>query len=269
MPALPGDRLTEAYRAAQVRNAAALALRLRQQFGGIFLDGPATASQISAFVDAAVPAVMAANDQAARQAQEYIGLLQRLEARGAVVLAERAAPPPEEAVRTSLIVTGPIAYNRRLDRTQSDPESARGKLDRSTARSMSVTGVMNAGIRHAQNGARDTVKDYVKADARARAWVRVTANDPRVCWMCAMLASRVNFKDGSFDDSDSMFEGIGTAKVHDGCRCHLRPIYGAGLPEATLSYKDAWRDLSGGPDDAATNFRRNWEIRNGVRKAAG
>lgn len=259
MPALPGDRLTGAYRAAQVRNAAMLALRLQQRWRGVSLDN--IESQ-RAFLDVAVGDVVRHHGIAVTQANSYLGALQSLEAgKGGIVLVDNPPTPNLEQIRRSLAVTGPGAWLAREARAQSDPESARGQADRAVAKSKSAAGMMGAGIRHAQNGARDTVQEYVKKDRRARGWVRVTAQDEKVCYFCAMLASRVNWERDSFEDSNAGFTGdIGTAKVHDSCRCHLRPVYGA-LPEETLMYREAWASMSGGPKSAVKNFRSNWEAR--------
>jgi len=265
MAHLPGDRLSEQYRRAQVANAAALARKIRRQFGGVLLDNPASQRN---FLDVAVPEVIRHNRTAAEQASDYIRALRALEGgafRGAVIL---APPPSEEQVRTSLAVTGPSAYRRKVAKVQIPEDTARGQIERARKRDEATTGVMHSAIRHAQNGARDTVLEYVQNGKEARGYYRLTAGDDKVCYFCAMLASRINYNDDSFDESDALFEGIGTAKVHDGCRCHLRPIYSKAIPDSVIEYGRAWSALSGGEDDPVTNFRRGWETRHGVRKAA-
>jgi hypothetical protein len=268
MAVLPGDRLTAAYRRQQVQNAALLAARLRRQFGGVLLDSPASQRN---FLDLATPEVIAANRRSADQAVAYLRALRMLEGDSLSTSAIEVAPPPAlEQVRRSLAFTGVVEYGRRDAAVQSDPDSARGMADRSIARRQSATGVMGSGIRHAQNGARDTVVQFVERETKARGWVRVTAMDDKVCYFCAMLASRVDWKEDSFEDSDAGFTGdIGTAKVHDSCRCHLRPVYTRELPDETLYYRRAWSALSGGDKSAVNNFRSGWDraIREGAAAA--
>ena len=269
MAVLPGDRLTAAYRAAQVRNAALLAAKLRRRYSGVDLASPQSQRN---FLDLAVQDVVMHHGRAQDQAVVYLDALQPLEAGRDLVVVERGPAPNLEQIRTSLAVMGPVKGRQREARIQSDPTSARGAFDRRVAARKTTADVMGAGIRHAQNGARDTVTQYVGRDARAKGYVRVTANDENVCFFCAMLAIRVYWKAGSFDDSDDQFEGIGTAKVHDACRCHMRPIYSMVLPNETIAYRDAWAALSteaidGENRGALKNFRSQWEKRQRERVA--
>lgn len=261
MAALPGDRLTAAYRADQVRNAALLAAKLRRRYTGVDLQN--VESQ-RAFLDLAVRDVVQHHGRAQDQAVVYLRSLQSLEATGGLVVVDKGPPPNLEQIRRSLAVMGPAAGRQRDREVQSDPESARGIADRRIAARKTAAGVMGAGIRHAQNGARDTVRQYVESDERAKGWVRVTAQDEKVCFFCAMLASRIDWKAGSFDAADAMFEGPGNAKVHDSCRCHLRPVYSRELPEETLRYREWWSEFSGAAIDGTDrgmlkNFRSQWE----------
>jgi hypothetical protein len=263
MAALPGDRLTAAYRAAQVRNAALLAAKLRRRYAAVDLS--VTESQ-RAFLELATGDVVFHHARATDQSVIYLRSLQSLEAAGPLVPVDAGPPPNLEQIRRSLAVMGPVAGRQRVAEVQSDPESARGIAERNIAQRKTAAGVMGAGIRHAQNGARDTVRQYVEKDRRARGWVRVTAQDDRVCAFCAMLASRIDWKEGNFDASDAEFVGPGTAKVHDSCRCHLRPIYSRELPEETLFYREQWSALSAEAIDGsnrglARNFRSQWEKR--------
>ena len=271
MAELPGDRLTDAYRRAQLRNAAALAATIRRRHAGVDPNNLASAAN---FVDMSTQDVLRSNRSAATQASVYlraISLLEQTES-GRTPSVDIAPPPPVEAIRTSLAVTGLVGLRERLARVQSAEDTTRGGDDRATARSKSTAAVMGAAIRHAQDGARDTVVNFVEK-GRARAFVRVTAGDDRVCYFCAVLASRLNYSRDSFEISDGLFDGPGTAKVHDSCRCHLRPIYGVGIPDETQFYRDMWFQLSGEAIDgsnrgALKNFRSQWEkrIRDGVQR---
>lgn len=257
MVALPGDRLTEAHRAAQVRNAAGLAGDLARRFRGVELGNVQSERN---FLDLATPLVLERNARSTSLALDYLRNLQGLEARGAVTHVDPAPTPSVEQVRTSLAVTGPIAWSQRMKRAKPADTTA-GERDRAAARQVAGAGLVGSAIRHAQNGARDTVRLYVARDERAKAYVRITAMDMAVCYFCAALAGRVDWKDDSFDESDAGFEGLGTAKVHDNCRCHLRPIYSGALPDSVEAYRRAWKAMSGGEDGAMLNFRRNWSKR--------
>lgn len=92
-----------------------------------------------------------------------------------------------------------------------------------------------AAIRQAMNGGRGAVNDIVRKDRRAIGYARFTDSNP--CYFCALLASKGTvYKIGSFKASDAKFkdnenapdlpEGYSdVAKVHDHCRCSLRPVF--------------------------------------------
>lgn len=268
MAELPGDRLTDAYRRAQIRNAAALASTVRRRFAGVDINNPASAAN---FVDLSTSDVLRSNRTAAQQASVYLRAISLLEGNDRVPRVDPAPPPPVEAIRTSLAVTGLVGLRQRLAQVQSPDETTRNGMDKAAARSKSTAAVMGAAIRHGQDGARDTVVDFVEK-GRARAFVRVTAQDEKVCYFCAMLAGRLNYSRTSFEISDDQFQGPGTAKVHDSCRCHLRPVFTVGVPAETEFYREMWRQLSGQAIDgknrgAAKNFRSQWEKR--LRDGAG
>lgn len=266
--ALPGDRLTEAYRRAQIRNAAGLAATVRRRFDGV---DPTNLASTRNFLDVATQDVLRSNRNAATQASIYLRSISILEGDTRTPAAvDIAPPPPVEAIRTSLAVTGLAGLRDRLAMVQSKDDTERGARDRAEARSKSTAAVMGAAIRHGQNGARDTVVDFVEK-GRARAFVRVTAMDEKVCYFCAVLASRLNYSRDSFEISDGQFTGPGTAKVHDSCRCHLRPVFTVGVPDETQFYRDMWAELSGEAIDgsnrgALKNFRSQWEkrLRDGI-----
>lgn len=268
MATLPGDRLAQAHRRAQVRNALELAVRVRGQFVGL---DPSNAAAGRNFLDAATELTLQYNRRAALQSQAFLRALQPLEASGPSRVVDLADPPPVAAVRRSLAITGPVTLRQRLDALrenldQSGRPTVGTQRSLAAARQSATAAVVGSAIRHAQNGARDTVIEFTKGDRRARGYVRVTSGDERVCYFCAMLGGRVGYSRDSFEFSDSEFEGPGTAKVHDSCRCHLRPVYGKELPDEVLAYQQHWRDLSGAAIDgkdrgAAKNFRSQWEAR--------
>jgi hypothetical protein len=122
-------------------------------------------------------------------------------------------------------------------------------------------------IRHTLNAGRDQIAAAQQADPAAVGYYRETDGDP--CHFCAMLASRgAVYKEDSFDESDPRFEGEGTAKVHDDCACHNRPIFTRDilLPEPNRKAFDTWMSLTGfdaygEPIEPQREFRQRWEGR--------
>ncbi|MEC4857152.1 hypothetical protein R2325_16380 [Mycobacteroides chelonae] len=113
-----------------------------------------------------------------------------------------------------------------------------------------------AGIRQAINGSRNVTRNLVKFDRRIIGYARFTDGNP--CWFCAFLASRGGvYKKGSFIESDAKRtapknppevpeEYSRIAKVHNHCRCTLRPVYSKAQSmddEAKFYYKQ-WTDLT-------------------------
>ncbi|WP_064075905.1 VG15 protein [Prescottella equi] len=123
----------------------------------------------------------------------------------------------------------------------------------------------NAGVRVALDGGRDYTRRVVDLDAAAFGYARVTKTDP--CWFCALLASAGAVYKGqsSFDTSDARFEGLGTAKVHDGCHCTLEPVYDerAKLPGQAADFRTLWDESTGNATgkEAVLRFRRAFEGR--------
>lgn len=152
-----------------------------------------------------------------------------------------AFAPPESDSEALFRGFPPEVQQENLDRLVGDLLS-RGKLN--------STG---AGVKFALNGGRGEVEQLVIRDARDRirngltiGWARVTEDsDNGPCYFCALLASRgAKYLDAtSFDRSNNLirepvanprgnnrttrraFIGEGVAKVHDHCKCTLRPVY--------------------------------------------
>lgn len=263
MPSLPGDRLTEQQRLAQARIAAAAAAMVARNFRSV---SPTDLAGQRNFVEATIPLVLKANRASAIAARDYAQAMSVVEGGGLADQVSLADAPDVEAIRTSLRVTGPIALRQKITRVQSPLDSPLGRRMVAAARQEATAGVAGAALRHALAGGRDTIEGYAEDDdpprgQRVRGYVRITREDDKVCYFCAMLASRANYLEDSFDVSDQLFEGEGTAKVHDSCRCILRPMYGSVLPDSVLMYRRAWRDMSGGDKTAVKNFRSNWEAK--------
>jgi hypothetical protein len=82
-----------------------------------------------------------------------------------------------------------------------------------------------------------------------------------------MLAGRglqhgYTYSEDSFDLSDARFTGDGTAKVHDNCQCHLKPVYvhTDDFVDRSEFFEQLYREFaSGSGADALRNFRRGYE----------
>jgi hypothetical protein len=258
MAKLPGDAATEAFRREQARIGARIAAEVASSFRSV---QPGDYVGQRNFVEANIQRVIEANRESARLAQRYAMQMSALEG-GGIDDVDLADPPERDAIRTSLRVTGPIALTQQVKRARG--EGAAKARAVAAARQSATATVAGSALRHALAGGRDTVEEYAdepKPGQRVRGYVRITRMDDKVCYFCAMLASRANYLEDSFDVSDQLFEGEGTAKVHDTCRCVLRPMYGSRLPDSVLMYRKAWAEMSGGDKDPINNFRSNWTRR--------
>ena len=122
-------------------------------------------------------------------------------------------------------------------------------------------------IRHAMDGSRGVSENIVKRDRRALGYARVTDSNP--CSFCAVLAShglyyskeafaRENPRRRRGRRSDAEFIAnpnarkdlpkgwLDVAKVHNNCRCTLRPVYtkSTGMDDAANYWLDAWNDIT-------------------------
>ena len=97
---------------------------------------------------------------------------------------------------------------------------------------------------------RDTIRENVHNDSKAKGWARVT--EPGPCAFCALLAMR-GFV---YKESSASFHS------HDKCRCHAEPIFGEYRPGEQVAewaslYKEATRSASG--KDKRTEWRRAFD----------
>lgn len=176
-------------------------------------------------------------------------------------------PPGVEQVRVQLpefsrdeVATSlTIEANYQTKRAMPGPEAElmRNALVRSSG----------AAVRQAMNGGRGVTNEVMRVDRRVVGFARVTDNNP--CAFCALLASRgAVYGKGAFARSDSAREAdranpkstwaknpeaardvpdgwTNVAKVHNNCRCHLRPVF---------ANESRW-------DAAARHFLQLWEDR--------
>lgn len=114
-----------------------------------------------------------------------------------------AGPGDPSALRTSMLVTGPVSIKAALSR---NTQLARA-LDVAEASSSA------AAMRHALNGGRETITLTVQADKRSVGYQRVTSGN--ACNFCADLADR-----GAVYGEDSA-----DFQAHDGCSCSAEPVF--------------------------------------------
>ncbi|OQW34502.1 MAG: hypothetical protein A4E20_10810 [Nitrospira sp. SG-bin2] len=122
-----------------------------------------------------------------------------------------------------------------------------------------------AAVKEAINGSRDVVKNITRIDQKLIGYARVTDSNP--CHFCALLASRgAVYEEDSFSpENDTRKEGrksdadftpnknapdlpegfSDVAKVHNNCKCTLRPVYAKSqsLDEAARYYRKGWKNV--------------------------
>lgn len=113
-----------------------------------------------------------------------------------------------------------------------------------------------AAVRESLNGGRGVTDRVMKKDRKVIGFARVTDSNP--CALCALLASRgAVFGKGSFIGTDKKWKlnpeaardvpdgWTNVAKVHDNCRCMLRPVYAneSVWDDGARHYLDLWNNL--------------------------
>lgn len=155
------------------------------------------------------------------------------------------------AIRTSLLVTGPVAFKERIGRNvQPDLAWEKSKVD-----------VAGAAGRHVMNGGRSMLMESARTDGAAVKFARMTGPDP--CAFCAMLASRgpVYVESAAVRTTNRSSRGVGE-KYHDNCQCMPRPLFEddpeSGWTERSRRFSDLWGVSTKGYGgvDALNAFRR-------------
>lgn len=107
------------------------------------------------------------------------------------------------ATRTSMMVTGPVSYER----------AVRTGIDSAVASRSAMVGAARAGSRQALLGGRQTITQAVRADKRADGWIRVTGGDP--CDFCVAQANR-----GAVYTAETV-----DFSAHANCACQPEPAF--------------------------------------------
>lgn len=214
-----------------------------------------------------IQAIFDGRDRSAQSTRIYYTAFRKLEVPEAPRFTIPATPELlVEQVETSLRVTGPIAYQRRVSRIKElddlDPRVEKALMDdafRASAKTSSA-----AAVRLVLDGGRHTMREAAVNDHLALGWARVTQANP--CYFCAMLASRgFDYGKHAFDDSNRLFDGAGKAKVHDSCQCTMEPSFSnkSELPEHSAQWESLWADVTGDVFgvEKARKFRAAYEGR--------
>jgi hypothetical protein len=112
---------------------------------------------------------------------------------------------------------------------------------------------------------RETIVENAQRDRRAKGFARIP--EPGACSFCALLATRgAVYKSDSFKLANAQFHGLGVAKTHDNCRCHMEPVFSSYEPSAQVrewqaTYKRVVIDEGRTGDDALIAFRQAIEGR--------
>ena len=195
-----GRRLTEGHRIDQLSIAVDTARQVRDLWS--LLDPTNLTDSTTAWLNATLGVIATNRGRSTRLAASYWRTFRFIE----TGVTGPPPPPPEfrdDAVRTSLMVTGPVRIRRAQIRSQ--------PIER--ARDIALTESARAAARHALTGGRELITQAVAADPRARGWARVTSGN--ACAFCTSLASR-----------GAVFtEASGDFAAHDGCNCSAEPAY--------------------------------------------
>lgn len=234
--------LDEGHRARQAANAAAVQKLVMRLF--VKMVDPANISQTSqSWLRQVILEILKGRQTSITLATAYATATRRLQVPKAPVFdIPRVDDVPLEKLVRSLTYTGPgkLAVDlaktpKPIEPSMSAPHFEWVQFDRDVAdwekrlKELPVKAAVAssaAAARHVADGGRDLLDAVVQSDALATGYMRIVKDMP--CAFCLMLASRGPvYKKDSFDRSDPRFTGPGEHKVHDGCGCMLRPLYGS------------------------------------------
>lgn len=232
-----GRAATEAHRRLQARLAALTVVQMRALWR--LIDPENIDSTVPDWLLASTRLIRQQHESSAQIAESYVREFR---------IAEVGSPPSgtlprpglsDDAVRTSLLVTGPIKIRQTLGRGGSLTDAA----DLALATSSS------AAARHVLNGGRQFVTGATRQDRRARGWARVTSARP--CAFCALIASR----------GPVFTEATATFQAHDSCMCTAEPVYrdDSEWPGRSREWADLYSESAQGQQDPLNAFRRAYE----------
>jgi hypothetical protein len=247
----PATLLAQQHRTAQARLADALAAIVAARWR---LTVRAPGQGTDQFIERAVVDIRRAATTSTTAARIYYGRARALDLPDADRVQLEAQPLVDEQLVAGLVASG---MKHLSDALEAGKELGEALEEASSA-------AQGSSVRLALLPARQMIRTAHTQDDLALGWYRVTANDDRVCFFCAALASRgAVYRSDSFSRSDPRFSGDGEVKVHDRCRCTFAPLFtsGADLPDSVTAMRDAWT-LASTPfsgNEKLTAFRRYWE----------
>lgn len=249
-----GAQLTEQHRLAQLSIRASFMRELTRLWKLINLDNlDESAAEWIGFV---TDLILRFRQQSAIRALSYYDEFRRAEIGQALpnrALYRNLDVPAPGAIRTSLLVTGPVGMKSRIGKGFT-PEIARAKA---------LVDVAGAASRHVLDGGRHQLVKSIEKDKRATQYARVTDGKP--CYFCAMLASRGpvyrSASSGQFTTSRSK-RGPGR-EFHDHCGCTVEPGFAqnAEWPGRGREFEKLWNDTTKGKGGKAalSAFRSAYE----------
>jgi hypothetical protein len=220
------------------------------------------------FLEAVTPIIRQAHGASSQAAAAYYPAYRLVERIPGPVPDVQFAELVEDAVRTSMYVTGETQVNRSLN----------AGMTVAAAKRQAFTTLSGAVARHVAAGARDTLHQTILSDPVAYGWERMTGRDP--CAFCAMLASRgAIYSETSvavdLTGVDPQFRPVlqsgGRRQrrrsgdlYHDHCQCYLEPRFDGDpfLSAENRRWRDLWNraqrdgDVTGTKNDALNNFRQ-------------
>jgi hypothetical protein len=175
------------------------------------------------FIAAATGLIVGGRALSSRAAALYVGEFRAAEGvRGrAPTILDRPTNQVRDAIRTSLLVTGPVALKK---------AAGQGRFGQA-AIGAAFSMVSASAARHVSEGGWATVQETVAEDERAVGWARVASAN--ACAFCALLASRGPVYREETADFDA----------HDGCGCGIEPVYSRTdyrWPETSLDFRAAY-----------------------------
>lgn len=245
------DAEVEAYRRSQMQVGAAVALAVQQTLPGM-VDLDNLLPSFEAWVQRITPLVVAGGARTSDMARPFYQALRASEGFTRPMPTWQRQVVSPEAVRSSLYATAGQALQEVERYRISAPDTYRP----GPAVKRAQIAAAGAALRHTMNAGRNSVIETTRLDEEALGCVYITRGDEKVCYWCKMLSSRGPvYKGRSFLDSDRMFDGPGTAKVHDHCRCVLVPIKNldSARMDASLDLWNQWKAVNHTPDGRIRN----------------
>lgn len=171
------------------------------------------------------------------------------------------AKPELAAIRTSLLVTGPVGVKSRIGKGI-NPRIAKAKA---------LVDVSGAASRHVLNGGRQLITEAVVKDKVALGFIRVTDDDP--CAFCAMLAARgpvYHSKETAFRTTERSRKRGPGKEYHDHCGCSAEAVFSgdAEWPGRAREFAQLYKDHAKGKPNPRKAFTEAYEAQRKAKEGA-